>query len=181
MKKLLVLMLVLGIASLASAGLQISVGGNPEPLETEYTLLPSETIELDIWTDSEIPMFELNIYALAVASGQATITNGTAYYGNIIGDLPIVDWNIPLDEGIGGTFVAPMSPLIGAGEVIADGIIFHCEAPGDVVVELWSIVDVGDNDFQFDTLLDTVIIHQTPEPMTMALLGLGGLFLRRRK
>ena len=27
----------------------------------------------------------------------------------------------------------------------------------------------------------TVVIHEVPEPMTMALLGLGGLLLRRRK
>jgi len=30
-------------------------------------------------------------------------------------------------------------------------------------------------------VMDSQIIHQIPEPITLALLGLGGLFLRRRK
>jgi hypothetical protein len=30
-------------------------------------------------------------------------------------------------------------------------------------------------------ILDTVTIHQTPEPMTIGLLGLGGLALLRRR
>ena len=41
MKKLLVLSLVLGIASLATAALQIAVGGNTEPVD-------SESVDVDV-------------------------------------------------------------------------------------------------------------------------------------
>jgi hypothetical protein len=43
-------------------------------------------------------------------------------------------------------------------------------------------VFVGLFDGGVGTLLDTLTIHQVPEPTTLALLGLGGLLaLRRRK
>jgi hypothetical protein len=48
----------------------------------------------------------------------------------------------------------------------------HCDGPADCVVDLY--------DASGYTLIDTIVIHQ-PEPMTIALLSLGGLFLRRRK
>ena len=54
MKKLLVICLVLGMASVAGATLQISVNGNPEPIDSEITIFPSDEIVLDVWTDSDI-------------------------------------------------------------------------------------------------------------------------------
>jgi len=51
---------------------------------------------------------------------------------------------------------------------------FECIGLGDVVIYLYA------NDLQ--TVLDTLTISQVvPEPMTIALLGLGGLFLLRRR
>jgi len=49
---------------------------------------------------------------------------------------------------------------------------FHCDGPGIVVITLLDTDGV---------VLDTITVSQIPEPMTVALLGLGGLFLRRRK
>jgi hypothetical protein len=40
MKKLLILMLVLGLTSVAGAALHISVNGNMNPIDSQYTLLP---------------------------------------------------------------------------------------------------------------------------------------------
>jgi len=59
-----------------------------------------------------------------------------------------------------------------SGGILVDKVVFHCDGPGDVT---FAIVDEDGN------LLDAQVIHQpVPEPMTLALLGLGGLFLRRR-
>ncbi len=81
----------------------------------------------------------------------------------------------PYPEGIFmdlAVVVVPIPPLpVGT---LVDNIIFHCEVPGDVTLTL-----VGDYENGIE-VLDTQIIHQLPEPMTMCLLGLGGLFLRRR-
>ena len=56
--------------------------------------------------------------------------------------------------------------------IIAD-YEFHCDALGSVLITLY--------DADVTTVIDTMTITQVPEPMTIALLGLGGLFLRRRK
>jgi len=50
---------------------------------------------------------------------------------------------------------------------------FTCTGEGEVVITLW--------DENASTVEDTITITQIPEPMTVALLGLAGLFLRRRK
>jgi len=47
----------------------------------------------------------------------------------------------------------------------------------DSTVTVWSFAETGD----VFTLMGTIDIPAVPEPITMSLLGLGGLFLRRRK
>jgi len=182
MKKLLIFMLVLGMASLANAApntLQISVGGDPEPVDSEIWLLPSETITLDIWTTEEI-YSEGGLegyWVIGVDTTMGTISGGYSVYP----DEPITIFPgaapyLPAGEDglFGGisTFLPPGNGLIGT---IYDGIIFHCEAEGDAVVNLYT------TDFVTPTLIDSVIIHQIPEPMTVLLLSFGGLFLRRRR
>ena len=195
MKKLLVLVLVLGMASMASAALQISVNGNPEPIDSEIILEPSDTVMLDVWTDSMI-------YAGAQGEGDwflmcdnnlGTISGGAANAaiqatGNV---LAIYDgkeagaWVIesPFD-GVGGGVVALGAPMM-AGDVLYDQILFHCEKLGDTVISLVSgvaiVPDVGDPYVEVTGVWDEVVIHQIPEPMTMSLLGLGGLALLRRR
>ena len=43
------------------------------------------------------------------------------------------------------------------------------------------VIELYTTDFGTSELVDAVVIHQIPEPATIALLGLGGLLLRRRK
>ena len=180
MKKLLIFMLVLGMASLANAALQISVGGDPNPVDSTIWLGVSDTIIIDVWTDAEI---NTNVgggyFVLGVDPAYGTLSGGVSlwpaeegivYYsgagGTYLpspeqGDLLAIGTFLPVGSGITGT--------------IFDSIIFHCEAEGDAVIHLYS------DAFGTPTLVDTVIIHQIPEPMTVLLLGLGGLFLRRRR
>jgi hypothetical protein len=185
MKKLLILMLVLGLASVASAGLQISVGGDKEPASSQIFVCPSDHLVLDIWTDARIApgIGEVAGYALVCQSADATISGGASQYptdpGITIGDgaagvgFPVAQG----EDGVWGMIALAVIPEIPPGAVIFDLIDFHCEwGPNEVIVNLYSTADwVNAN------LEDTITIHQIPEPASMLLLGLGGLLLRRRK
>ena len=77
MKKFLILMLVLGMASAANAVLQISVtpvgGADPEKM------MPSDYLLLDIYTDTGLPLGDARDYALIVASTCGTISGGVKH------------------------------------------------------------------------------------------------------
>jgi len=186
MKKMLILMLVLGVVPVASAAvmtLQISVGGVNEPPDSTINLLPSQSVELDVWTPNGWQSDETdNVYFGLVltdqTAGLATITGGVAH----IPPAPDLSWMLnpgqydPFFPGQGGVYGQIMSSTGVAGTgVYFDQILFHCEGPGDAVLQLWSSMEEG-----VFVLQDTVIIHQVPEPATMVLLSLGGLLFRKR-
>ena len=188
MRKLLIFILVLGMASAANAGLVISVNGDPDPIDSEIWLLPSETLWLDIHSvggDTGDSFFALVTSGLGVIDGWSGVTNipdapdasmllgpaGPAM--NFIGGLGARD-------GVAGTVGSFTALPPYADGVYFDLIDFHCEGEGDVLIELlevdstlWTVTGMP--------VMDSVVIHQIPEPMTILLLGLGGLFLRRRK
>jgi hypothetical protein len=179
MKKLLVLALVLGMAVVANAGLKI--GGYDG-----RTLMPSDEVVLQIVTEEAIAG-DLEYAALvclvqdgSIAGGFATVpvaNAGFAIYDNAVSDFGV--WGMPdgADGVLAGITVFPGELAVPAGTIF-DGIVFHCNGPVNVVVQLWQI---RGTDFGAASLLDEITIMQAPEPMTMVLLGLGGLFLRKKK
>ena len=174
MRKLLILMLVLGMASMANAALTLTIGG--VDAGTEYTLTPTDTIWIGVNTDTAV---QFNA-AVMINDDPCSLAGGSWTGGNVI-YIP------PAKPGSYNTF-SPYSPGYGVGWYLAasspstvlplSGLIaeyeFHCDAAVyDVLINLL--------DSDFTTVLDTVTIHQIPEPMTLALLGVGALLLRRRK
>jgi hypothetical protein len=189
MKKLLIFVLVLGMASMASAVLQISVHNVPpggetwdpmNPADSEITIGPSQWLMIDIWTTTPIYLGHGEGYfLLGIATTKGTLTGGVSKYPT---DNEVVYYSgmgtdyLPAGEagdlvGI-ATFRGAGNPITG---IIVDEILFHCEKAGDGAINLYS------TDWVTPTLIDSVIIHQIPEPATICLLGLGGLLLRRRK
>ena len=165
MKKLLVLMLVLGLASAANAVLSLSVNGEPAP--DEITINPSDEIVIDIQSDNSTAYsayFDMYV-------GDGTFSDARTVIGNLSGLLG------PYPDYYGtGAYSYYLVTIADSGGALVPGtgfeIDFHCDGPGDVLVQL--------RDATGYIVLDSLVIHQ-PEPMTIALLGLGGLFLRRRK
>ena len=194
MRKLLILTLVLGMASMASATMTLVVGqsgtqgvapagdGYYDPVDTQLNILPSDYLWVGVYNDTdgvsganEQGQFFMGI----VTPDPATWTGAWAQYkpplvpgapdNAYMGPTPVgqptpIDmWNLALTDGVPLNF-----NLIG----VLDAKELHCEELGDVHVTLFNAGMVP---------IDTITIHQIPEPITMALLGLGGLFLRRRK
>ena len=186
MRKLVLLMLVLGIASMASAGLALSVNGGPNP--GQITLAPSDTIVLDVHAAAG---FGLGDYQISLSNAQGSLDASQVVFseqhmtvyipGVYTGYAP---WGLAWANvsslqddaqhfSLGGGNLPPTVTLY--DELIMDGLIFHCDDPSDVIITLEQSMGGGVME-----LVDTLYVVQ-PEPMTIGLLGLGGLFLRRRK
>jgi hypothetical protein len=189
MKKLLVLMLVLATASAASAGIYISVDGVVDPPESQVTLVISEHAVIDIWGDDVggVPGAGTYLFGMRAGPGvldlddpMAQITYGGNKTSKAVYHDATEDDGLAAMLGIVYPWMAvdltdlvtpPDVPLPLLGKLV-DLIDFHCIDEGDVTLVLMD----GDGN-----VLDTQVIHQIPEPATIALLGLGGLALLRRR
>jgi hypothetical protein len=182
MKKLVVLALVLSVASMASAALQISLNGNQAL--NEVTVGLGQVATVGLWTDQAIApgsgeWFGAAITALVPAT---TMSGGVSMFptetGIAIFQSAAVDLAYPVpagEDGIGFTVTLGTISGIPANGDIVTGMSFSSLVKGDYTLTL-----TGSMDYVATTFQDSVIVHVTPEPMTMGLLGLGGLFLRRR-
>lgn len=182
MKKFLVLTLVLGMASLANATLSIVVDGADVE---EITINELDTIMIGVYEDTDGSANytgQTQVLVALLTTDLASWTGVTEVYSP-----PAI---IPTSSDVWtyyGTGVDPTldvyygnfasgSPTDYALAGIFGELELQCNAASDiddVTVIMYSATDMSE--------LDRVTIHQIPEPMTFALLGLGGLFLRRRK
>jgi len=164
MKKLLVLMLVLGMASMANAvpvwdltydGTNVYVGVTTPDIIGVYMILhvtSADGVLSNFAKGAQAPSDSqsagINIGDLGVAAGQ----QGEWW--------AMADTSSPFDDYHAGQWM------------IANWALQSGHTSALVTVQLF---DEGTSEL---TVMDTIIV---PEPMTMALLGLGSLFLLRRR
>ncbi len=191
MKKFLLLMLVLGLATSAQAGLIFTINGD-ETQPDEVWLVPSQILELDLELDAIQTISGITLdYVLSNAQAEF-ITDGASrpeYPG-------LTDIEFPSDPlfDLDGTtpIVRPQLVQITTGQlfnpalqgplVLMTELYVHCLDASDVILQIISQGSTINGEFIAPgTIMHTLTIHQIPEPMTIALLGLGGLFALRRK
>jgi hypothetical protein len=197
MKKLvLMLMLVFGMTSLASAHFIFTVNGELQP--AEVTLVPCQVIELDLELSEDEYTSGYDLYYTLSNAKAELIVNGTQRPE--LGDLSDIEF--PVEFDFQGKVVQQPSPQmveIAAGQLMSDpvggpGILMkelylHCLELGDLTltISVAAYTDIGTDPLNLEVIPDGTVLHTltiyqvVPEPATIALLGLGGLLLRRRK
>jgi hypothetical protein len=179
MKKLLIFVLVVGMASMANAVLQISVDdfNNPDvPLK-----LAAGTHTLGIWTTTDISAGVGEVYYTLFGLNTLDIHGGVTCFPTEPGLLIYDDaygTGIQVGAGNNGVFgyvsTTGVVATFPANSRLFDGI--NLTYSGEEIA--FYLYEIDGDTGELITLLDSV---QPPEPATITLLGLGGLLMRRRK
>jgi hypothetical protein len=219
MKKLLVLMLVLGLASVASATVidvvPVDVGTSGGRLGgMDDTLQVGDVIGLKLVLNANAyagyPSYDGYVLSSMDLSldvvGAGSLSAGTVdkagapvwKYDAGLSPFGVVD-DGDISNGLSQIAGVALSPVGGTDSIPNDlmwDLLLTCTGGGDVLIDLGinGLTEYGEfstpsggNYGQWlaatDADLGDLVIHQegVPEPMTIALLGLGGLLLRRRK
>lgn len=209
MKKLLVLMLVLGLASFASASPVMKLGDSAGAFSTgssSIEISPGGTYDLYVWSSSDLSLEYDTDDAVIPSSGldniqlflqydttkvnlwSGAITKLSAVSGNPFGTT----WS-GRSQGTYNSLGFCEGALINMNGVDAYAmtkimkITFAVTTPGAATtVKLLADITTTHDSFVGNSVAGSQFVTEgtmtfLPEPMTLVLLGLGGLFLRRRR
>ena len=193
MRKLLILVVVLGMTSMASAAFTLMVSDSGDagtyvdpPEASSYFVNESDYIWIGVHNDTDgvAGATQQGSFYLALESGDNAQWTGAwqQYKPPLVAGAPDnVYYGASLNMYVPGVPLADVL-MLNLGDGVPDhfnliGVLDAKELQSTLAgsTETIWLIDGGMN------ILDTVTIHQIPEPITMVLLGLGGLFLRRRK
>ena len=176
MKKVLVLALVLAVATMVSAGTVSFQASNTNVLVGEVVSIT--VIATGNCTNIAIPQILSDNAGLASNRALAAGFNQFPQVGTIVNAGNV------LITGISGAtpFAFPPVPVLAGTSLYTFDYTVPEVGAGTVI----TISGAGSLSFMFDDFSQTTGMGSTsmtvvPEPMTIALLGLGGLFIRRRK
>jgi len=169
MKRIVITLLVMSMVAAANAGLTVVIrddaGGWQSYPDSTYTITPSTEIVWGVMDDGQTA---LGVYVLGFV-GPASITDPTVVSSGVTAVLAD-DAVTAADYGVQNPYISMDLANSVDGLLYTSG--FHCEGPGDVTL-------VGFD--QNYVTVDTQVIHQIPEPATLAILGIGALLLRKQR
>jgi len=191
MKKLLIFVLVLGMASMALAVPVFRV----DPCDAKDHYMPSEVITIQLYDEGTVTGVNIEAINAFICLGGVRVgpAGGTAYEpqlfnaelgatqpgalnsnGQLVEYMYASDIAAPWATGVLYSFEyhipdLPASTLI-CIESFDDGGVYYYPA---------AVSYLGGG--TFEGTIEMECIHIVPEPATIALLGLGGLLLRRKK
>ena len=205
MKKLLIFMLVLGMASVSQAAMTAFV---VEGYGSEYDGPLGVTIRIDLIADTawsgaviggiveadavntDSQALASNVVNMGGAVGSAVVYTSTSgvsvldsgfqinYLGNLVVTVAATTTSDPISSGtVTVSFDYTLPSTLSSDywvAPLANGELFYYSGGSFAVGESYSALGAEGN-----VLIEG--LHIIPEPMTVLLLGLGGLLLRRRK
>jgi len=188
----LIIIVVLALSSLVEGGFQIGtryLDDRPFDPDTDVLSL-DESLYLSCYTDETVGgHMGQYIWALVCEASLASITGGEAgpdaygvEFSGSASDLWSIPGSVPEDEdGQYGSFYS--DPEGAPGCVLYPGLyldkfLYNPLSVGDVTVRFLELSSSGG---EIISVPDSVVIRQIPEPMTVILVALGGLFVLRRK
>jgi len=188
MKKVLITLLVLGLASVANADLLLAVDGVEAPAQIMAN--PGDVINLGVlgtgtnpasvapWVivQGDLSLSGSNVLYTGALAGYQELEEVATDYGMApqeLLDLFGSDFGYPGVKDAGSMIFGDTGTGAGGSLVPITGLLV-----GDIGLGVSGagLVSLIDDNFQVVSSMEVI-----PEPMTIALLGLGGLFLRRRK
>ncbi|MBN1765957.1 MAG: PEP-CTERM sorting domain-containing protein [Sedimentisphaerales bacterium] len=168
MKKLLAILLVLGMASMASAALSLS--------SSSVDILAGGTATVYVVSDAADVWEGYIGGSSAVDGGGATAFTVTALAPAGPDGYATADpYGYAGYYAVGALDFNPEDTI-----TVTSGNQFQIDA-SDADLTSGSSYDINVYADDWATVIDTVTINIIPEPMTLSLLGLGGLLLRRRR
>jgi len=178
MKKLLTLILVLGFGSMASAGFTLSKGQ-----QVDFQIDPVNGITLLSLDGSATPVMVFVSPAGIPWTYEYHQFGDLNRFDDTIGNVPGSDLGIDDFSEVAAYSITIASSQKGflqpgpywTARFNVEGVTYKAERPADPS-QLIGRIDVAD----FDTMEILATAYVVPEPATMLLLGLGGLFLRRK-
>ena len=173
MKMWLVVVIVLSLAAAARADLRLSVNGQIDP-PYPIALTSGQTANIGIWSDGG--GLADGVGYLVVSGPAAADIAGASHY--VSEELIYVVGSGPFQGAVGFDLKdadPENSPFLPGGTLV-DNITLGSNGTGQIELKLWFDETGGQ-----PQLMDTQVFNMAPEPMTIGLLGLGGLFLCHRK
>ena len=170
MKKLLLLVLILGLTSVASAAYSYNWSASQGVVGTAIVLDIDRTAHTGSWGYA-FKMYDPD------EGGVGDIADMTgAAFGGAQGSAPPAAISAYSATYDGYDLTAGAVSAEGT-DVYAAGTMFSLT----IMPSATGTLTITNYDTDYVTPIDSATITIIPEPMTIALLGLGGLFLRRRK